>query len=77
VAKKHQIIIPNGRIIIKQEEKGQTGPMSMFVTSDDEKLLQFAKELSFEAIKGCREHAKERESSRHIPKNRKGKDENG
>ena len=71
MAKKTQIIIPNGRIIVKQEKKVQKGPMSMFVTSDDEKLLRFAKELSLEAAKESSQHAVERAEERHVSRRKK------
>ena len=69
--KKHTVTIPNGRIVIKQSEKVQDGPMHMFVTSDDEKLLQFAKELSLEAIAGCRERAKKETFEAHSKKQKR------
>jgi len=56
--KKHTVAIPNGRIVIKQSEKVQEGPMNMFVTSDEDKLLRFAKELSLEATESCRDRTK-------------------
>jgi hypothetical protein len=49
---KHQVIIPNGRIIIcEKETENASGPMSMFVSSKTDELLQFAKEMSCEAMK--------------------------
>lgn len=50
--KRHQVIIPNGRIIIREDNtETSSGPMSMFVSSNVDKRLQFAKELSLEATK--------------------------
>lgn len=73
MVKKHRITIPNGRITVIQEEKVQNGPMDMFVASDDEKLLQFAKELSLEAAKECKQQANEREGQRQVARKKKRK----
>ena len=69
--KKHQIVIPNGRITIKQTEKTNDGPMGMFVADDDEKLLKFAKELSAEATSGCIEFYRKKNSDRDSETNKR------
>lgn len=71
MVKKTQIIIPNGRIIVKQKETVRKGPMNMFVASDDEKLLRLAKELSLEAAKEASRQAGEREGQRQQARIRK------
>lgn len=71
MVKKIQIIIPNGKITVKQAKKVPMGPMGMFVDSDDEKLLQFAKELSLEAAKECSQQAAEREGLRSVARRKK------
>ena len=55
---KHEIVIPNGRITVKQEKKASvpSGPMGMFVAADEDKLLRLAKELGQEAAKSCANH---------------------
>ena len=73
MVKRTLIAIPNGRIVIKQKEKVREGPMNMFVDSNDEKLLQFAKELSLEAAKECSQQASEREGQRQVARKRKRK----
>ena len=73
MVEKTQIIIPNGRIIVKQKGKVKKGPMNMFVDSGDEKLLQFAKELSLEAAKECSQQAAEREGLRSVARRKKRK----
>jgi len=71
MVEKQEIIIPNGRIIVKQQKKVQSGPMSMFVAADDEKLMQFAKELSVEAMDGQNEYAKKQRFEAYSKKHKK------
>lgn len=72
MVKRHQIIIPNGRIIVKQKKKASTGPMGMFVDSDEEKLLTFAKELGRERMEECKTRSIEEYNERRV-KERKRK----
>jgi hypothetical protein len=74
--KKHTVAIPNGRIVIKQAEEVQDGPMNMFVTSDEEKLLRFAKELSIEATREYSQEADERKGHRQRVREKKRNDKN-